>query len=95
MNVVSKNFSLFLICSHGFSVLIVIKRGTMLPRFADEKILARRRIKSNQTIKSSEALTSSFSFMDNFTLLPSTPKANSDLIADVGDILRLDPKVIG
>ena len=37
MNVVSKKFSLFLICSHGFSVLIEIKRGTMLPRFADEK----------------------------------------------------------
>ena len=37
MNVVSKKFSLFLICSHGFSVLIEIKRGTILPRFADEK----------------------------------------------------------
>jgi len=37
MNVVSKNFSLFLICSHGCSVLIEIKRGTMFPRFANEK----------------------------------------------------------
>ena len=53
MNVVSKKISLFLICSHGFSVLIVIKRGTMLPRFADEKNLREKEDKkqSNNKIK--------------------------------------------